>query len=100
MAKRRTVTQGQWSVSCTTGYGIDGAILHVFKSRTIGNRHIFQNGQANGLHFANSDLAFDFAFERGYLQEYFSGPVCLKCRTVHTFLGHRSGFCDVTGTFC
>lgn len=96
-----TVTQGKWSVSCTTGSGINGATLNVAILRDkLPSGWKIQRGNCDGMHFASSDAAFKYAFEHGYLQRYYAGVACLKCRTVHTFLGHRSGFCHVHGEFC
>lgn len=73
----RTVTNDQWGVSCTTGTGINGAILHVYRSRI---RDIelpykkWMHGMGDGKLFPNEDLAFQWAFDHGYLKLYFTSP--------------------------
>lgn len=90
-----TVTNEGWNVSTTTGSGIDGAILSVFKIKRNGR---FQYGDANGKQFPSSDAAFQYALDKGYLQQFVT-PWCRKCRKLHTFLGKKSGFCNVHNEF-
>lgn len=88
-----TVTQGNWGVSCTTGGNINGAILHVYKFH--GDRwQLQQKGDGDGRQFPSREAAFAWALEHGYLEVHVRGPWCRDCRQQHTFLGHRSGFCD------
>lgn len=71
------VTQGEWSVSCTTGHGIEGAILSVVLPRIAGRElpaDKWLRGFGDGRAFPSSDAAFQFAFEHGYLKEYFTSP--------------------------
>ena len=75
---QKSVTNGPWSVSCTTGTDIQGAILRV--ARHIGQR--IYPGDADGRLFASSDVAFQFAFERGYTKQFVT-PWCSHCRTEH-----------------
>lgn len=77
--RRKLVTNGKWNVSTMTGHGIDGAVLHV--SRRISD---FKSvpGDANGMLFASSEEAREYALSRGYLKEYVI-PWCLHCRAMH-----------------
>lgn len=101
---RGTVTQGRWSVSVTTGTGIEGAILNVARHFEPGrdgvSRYIIAKGDADGMLFASSDEARAFAFERGYTQPYVSAW-CDRCRVRHTTIcgKGRSGFCHKHGVF-
>lgn len=78
-ARYQTVTAGKWNVSVTTGTGIPGAILNVFKPYghttrnplPSGRAWVTQRGDHDGREFPTSDEAFEFAFEHGYLQLYF-----------------------------
>ena len=99
-----TVTAGGWSVSTMTGWGIDGAILHVYKhkDRPSGWKYdaegrkipcsntVFQNGEGYGRQFKSSDEAFAWAFQHGYLEHYYSRTWCRQHRTLHTFMGKPS----------
>lgn len=84
MRNTRTVTRDGWGVSCTTGSGIEGAILKVYKhhKRPGGLRYrdgapipfsgiIFQQGDAYGLRFPSADAAWAYALEHGYLQPFY-----------------------------
>lgn len=100
-ANRPTVTRDRWNVSFQTGTNIDGVILHVFKMREdlpSGRRVVFQNGDANGKRFATDAEAKQYALDHGYVMPFVTAQ-CPHCKVVHTFLGHRSGWCDVTGQF-
>lgn len=71
------VTQGNWSVSCTTGDGIQGAILSVLLPKIAGRDLPVDKrlrGFGHGRTFASSEAAFQFALEHGYLQQYFTAP--------------------------
>ena len=71
----RTVTQGDWSVSCTTGSHIHGAILHLSRARVDGKDLPFGKwlkGFGDGRLFPNTDAANQWAFDHGYLQLYFT----------------------------
>ncbi len=95
------VTNGKWGVSYTSGSGINGVILHVAIMREnlpSGAPFKFQHGQGDGLLFPNKEAADLYALEHGYTQNYVHGQ-CPTCKVVHTFLGHRSGFCHETGQF-
>ncbi len=91
------VTNDGWNVSCHSGTGIDGVILHVFKfilplDRDYSKQKM-RKGEADGLRFKTGEEARQYAYERGYLKP-FVHAWCPKCRELHTFLGKRSGFCD------
>lgn len=94
MTETQTVARDGWSVSTTTGSGIEGAVLHVRKRR--GDR--MPGGDHDGRIFPSSDAAFAWAFEHGYT-EVFRTAWCRHCRQAHTFLGRRSGFCQALGIF-
>lgn len=73
------VTNFGWSVSNTTGSGIDGAILNVYKNRGLkvvkGYQACWlQNGELNGKHFKSSEAASEAAAAHGYTKTYFSRP--------------------------
>lgn len=95
------VTNDGWSVSYTSGTGIDGVILKVFKFLTVGGNQYakMRRGEADGLRFKNTDEATRYAHERGYLKP-FVHAWCPRCQTRHTFLGKRSGFCPKHKVFC
>ena len=63
-------TSNGWSVSATSGTGINGSILHVYKHHQVSNGSLWQYGQANGLQFADSAAAFQYASEHGYTHQY------------------------------
>lgn len=87
-----TVTQGDWSVSVTTGTDIVGARLNVCRfPNGLGGRIV--NGEADGKSFPDSDSAWAYALEHGYTQVSVK-PWCPRCRVRHTFLGKRSAFCS------
>ena len=68
----KTVVQGKWGVSVTTGDGIDGARLNVY-SFPMGH-HIskpMRRGIADGMVFATQELAAKYAQEHGYTQPYY-----------------------------
>lgn len=75
------VTNDTHSVSLTTGTGIEGAILNVARHVRFGDRYVIQHASHNGLLFASSDEAWQFALERGYIVEYFTSPE-LRARRV------------------
>lgn len=89
-----TVTANGWNVSALTCSYEKGAQLSVFKLRGAK----FQYGEGNGRRFETSEAAFAWALEHGYL-EIFRTAWCRHCRTAHTFLGRRSGFCQDLGIF-
>ena len=110
---RRTCTYGDWGVSCTTGSGINGAILHIYRAR-IGKIDLpvskWLKGYGDGRLFESTDAAWDWAFSHGYLKLYFTSShlraraksrainpnekcaVCAKARWEHGF--------DVSGETC
>lgn len=104
--ERKTVTQGKWSVSVTTGTGIRGAILNVkrhFEPKRDGvSKYIMAKGDADGMLFPTTEAASEYAFEHGYTQEWIRGRGwCPTCRAQHVH--HRYGqhprpeiFCPVT----
>ena len=104
MAYIKTVTQGNWGVSVTTGGNIMGAVLHVYQWVKRGaNGEIMpdskmRRGDAYGKVFDTTEQAYAFALEHGYLQEFRRG-VCPHCREYHYFLGTKSSFCDVTNKY-
>ena len=71
------VTQDDWAVSCTTGYSIDGAILHVHRFRVHGKDLSFalkMRGNGDGRLFPSKEDAWQWALDHGYLQPYFTSP--------------------------
>jgi len=71
------VTQGDWCVSCTTGDRIDGAILHLHRSRIHGKElpwGTWLHGNGDGRLFPSREAAWQWAFDHGYLQHYFTHP--------------------------
>ena len=69
------VTWGDWGVSCRTGDSIDGAILSIHRSRIRGknlpiNKWLCGNG--DGRLFPSIEAAWQWAFDHGYLQLYFT----------------------------
>jgi hypothetical protein len=94
IARDTTVTYGGWGVSYTSGSGIDGVILNVYKDypdlpNEWGGLGRFRYGDHHGRRFDTMEQARDFALERGYLQPFVRGVVCQRCRVVH-----RSPFGD------
>ena len=70
-----TVVQDDWSVSYTTGHGIDGAILSVRRHRLAGrelNWKQTMHGIGNGRLFPSGDAAMQWAFDHGYTCLYFT----------------------------
>jgi hypothetical protein len=92
---KNTVTRGDWSVGCTSPrydaqYNVlPGVVLSIFKI----HGRIFQYGEGNGRVFPNTDAAYSWAYEHGFLQP-FVHAWCRKHRTLHTFMGKRSGWCS------
>jgi hypothetical protein len=73
----RIVTQGEWGVSCTTGSHIQGAILHLYRSRINGVQlppRKWLKGFGDGRLFASKEAADQWAFDHGYTQLYFTSP--------------------------
>jgi hypothetical protein len=71
------VTQGDWGVSKTTGAHINGAILHLYRSRIHGKNlpvGKWMHGNGNGRLFPSMEAADQWAFDHGYLQRYFTHP--------------------------
>ena len=86
------VTRDGWSVSYTTGSGIDGVRLSVCRfPEGLGGRIL--RGDADGKKFETQEDAEQYAYEHGYLQKPVK-PWCPRCRVRHTFLGKRSAFCQ------
>jgi hypothetical protein len=73
-----TCTRDKWCVSTQSGDGIGGAILSVFRvyynSEKIGTREYtkYAYGEGEGRVFKDSESAFVWALEHGYLQRYFN----------------------------
>ena len=94
-----TVTWGGWNVSVTTGYGITGAVLGVFRP-VVGGRKMTGpitrykplKGEGDRRQFESSDAAFAWALEHGYLQPLYRGRWCVKCRTQHQWRGKPSAW--------
>jgi hypothetical protein len=71
------VTQNDWAVSCTTGDSIDGAILHLHRSRIHGKNLPFgrwMRGNGDRKLFSSREAAWQWAYDHGYLQLYFTAP--------------------------
>lgn len=102
MAEFKTVTRDNWSVSCTTGSDIKGAVLNVGKHYLLSSEYKIRRGDGDGRLFPNSDAAWAFALERGYTQQFVTSW-CRDCRVVHTSkIGQnprKTGFCPVTHQF-
>lgn len=77
---QETVRYDNISVSCTTGSGIEGAILNVIhhypglRDVKTGFNTKMKAADCNGMRFADRDVAMAFAYERGYLKPYFTQP--------------------------
>lgn len=95
----RTVTQGKWSVSVTTGGLIEGAVLNVTRHDRKTTKSYWGKGDADGRQFATSDEAWQYAYEHGYVVEYRPGAWCKHCRIQHTIGNKKTSFCAETGTF-
>jgi hypothetical protein len=79
----RTVTQGDWGVSCTTGTGIKGAILNVSRSRIAGVSlpvSKWFRGFGDGRLFDSTESAYQFAYDHGYIQLYYTAPGLRQAR--------------------
>jgi hypothetical protein len=73
----RLVTQNDWAVSKTTGDGIDGAILHLHRSRIHGKElpwGRWMRGNGDGRLFPSREAADQWAYDHGYLQLFFTAP--------------------------
>jgi hypothetical protein len=72
--QHKTVTQGEWGVSVATGDGIDGARLSVYRFRVHGVELSGRclRGFGYGRLFATQSEAWQWAFDHGYLQLYFT----------------------------
>lgn len=71
----QTVTQGDWNVGGTTGHGINGYLLDVFRATVAGKRlpvDKWMHPLGAGLLFPDSESAHQWAFDHGYLQLYFT----------------------------
>lgn len=71
------VTHGDWAVSVQTGDGIDGAILHLHRSRIHGKALSYgrwMRGNGDRKLFPSKEVAWQWAFDHGYLQLYFTAP--------------------------
>ena len=70
------VTNGKWSVSYTSGYGIQGVILNVYQFPLgMHKSKPMRKGDGYGKQFANTEAAQAWAFEHGYLKRYFKKAV-------------------------
>lgn len=65
-----TVTNFGWGVSSTTGSGIVGAILNIYKF----HNGKFRRGELDGKQFKTSDEAHAAALAHGYTTETFRRP--------------------------
>lgn len=67
-----TVTWGPWSVSVTTGDGIQGALLsvnrHYDPSRSKASTYKIARGELDGQVFASEEEAWEAAKARGYTE--------------------------------
>ena len=73
----RTVTYGDWGVSCTTGSGINGAILNLYRARIAGQDipvSKWLKGFGDGRLFPDMEAAQQWAFDHGYTQIYYTHP--------------------------
>ena len=77
---------GNWNISYKTGTGIEGCILSVFRMhndmKTVCDWAIngvlnfkIQYGNGNGKKFKNLKEASQWAFEHGFLKEYFKKSI-------------------------
>jgi hypothetical protein len=75
--KHKTVTQGEWGVGFTTGDGIEGVHLSVYRFRVNGKElrgGLMLRGDGYGRMFPDMESARQWAFDHGYTQLYFSHP--------------------------
>lgn len=86
----------QWNVSCTTGHGIKGALLNVFRADMLLRGQRFGVYAVKDKPFPNTDAANDWALQHGYLQEYFRREWCVKHRQLHTMYGKSTSICMET----
>jgi hypothetical protein len=94
--REQTVTRDGWGVSTTSPVekdGVSGVELHVYKF-PYQDRVLLQKGDGYGKWFKNSEQAWKWALEHGYLQP-FVHSWCPEHRTMHTFMGQRTGFCPL-----
>lgn len=89
--KNQLVTQGSWGVSFTTGDGMDGAVLNVYRFPRGGTSGPILKGDGDGRLFASVAHAKVWAFEHGYLVPHFTRAACSHCRGVHGY------WCEATG---
>lgn len=71
----QVVTWGGWGVSCTTGDSINGAILNLHRSQVHGKNlpvRKWLRGNGDGVLFESREAAWQWAFDHGYLQLYFT----------------------------
>lgn len=94
----RLCSANGWSVSCTTGTGIDGAKLSVAKMREhmsedyrrrSGFSFAIQRGDGDGRLFKTIEDAWEWSRQHGYLEPY-CVPWCRDCRQIHRIkIGRR-----------
>lgn len=78
--KPTTVCANGWSVGVTTGSFIEGARLGITRNLN-GNWRTQLNPTGDGMMFATSEQAYDWAFAHGYLKVHYprpSGFIALK----------------------
>lgn len=95
MARNAVVTKDGWGVSYTTESGVEGVRLSVYKfpmNWKMGKP--YRKGELDGRRYSSVEEASQAALDHGYLQRVVN-CWCLKCRTLHTFLGKKSSFCPV-----
>lgn len=80
--------KGYWNVGGMTGSSIKGYNLTIF--RVHNNKHFYA---VKNMNFKDADSANQWAYEHGYLQRFYSGVWCRKCRVLHRFISGRSSFC-------
>lgn len=83
----RIVTNEAWGVSFSSGHGIDGVVLNVYKFH--GNK--CQRGQAYGMTFANSESADVYALEHGYTK--YTNRNAIKFHSNRSFRRHTGKAC-------
>ena len=94
--REQTVTWGKWGVSTSTpGMGGEPCVLHVYiRHERPGFPDLWQHGDGYGKVFPNSDTAFRWALEHGYLQRYYRAKKYKKfyCR-IHNRLSWGLDYC-------
>ena len=91
----RHVTNTAFGTSITTGTGINGAVLSVYRFPFKDKPGKMMRGEGHGRTFPSTEAAEAYLREHGLSAPHYRRAWCTKCRVLHTFMGRPTSFCAV-----